>query len=155
MLLTNNPPDAKVPFRPTFAASWYTNAPALRGRAFGHLLKGGLPPTAGSPVYSNELIDLVQLCLMEHPLDRPILRDLRSRIRAGILASIAAGSVDEPWEYFTPALPTPEGSKALCIGRELDATPCIRKAAPNGGGYCTKHQDQRLTRPSQRKRRRR
>jgi hypothetical protein len=155
MLLTNNPSNAKVPFKPTFTASWYTKAPALRGRAFGHLLKGGRPPTAGSPFYTNELIDLVQLCLREHPLDRPILRDLRSRIRAGILSSITAGSLDEPWEYFKPAPPTPEGSRALCTGRELDAKPCLRKAAPNGGGYCTKHQDQRLTRPSQRKLRRR
>jgi len=150
MLVTHKPPNYKTPFTPTWTASWALNNAQPNGMAYGIALKAGLPPTGGIPPYSNELVDLVQVCLMEVPASRPALEILRSRIRIGLRAALAAGGTEEPWEYFTPAEPSADDKNLLCIGRAADGRACHRNAT--AGGYCTQHQDQRLTRPSQRQR---
>ncbi|KAE9381092.1 kinase-like protein [Stipitochalara longipes BDJ] len=153
MLLSDETPDPRTPFTPSFAATWVVNGTPPAGRTYGNALRGGLPVTSQSPVYSNELIDLVQLCLMEVPDDRPSLIVLRERIRLGINDVAQAGGIGaspEYWNYFTPAPLPLAGGRALCMAREADGSPCKNLAIAQG--YCTRHQSKRLNPPVRRAR---
>jgi len=92
--------------------------------------------------YSNDLIDLVQLCLMERPTDRPSLAQLKRRVRWGVNAAAAVGGnagTPENWGYFIPAPPVVAG-RELCSVREADGTACRNLAVVRG--YCRRHRGQ-------------
>lgn len=116
----------------------------MNGRTYGNDLRGGLDVHDPSQTYSNNLIDLVQWCLMEMPADRPSLTELKSLVRGGIIAAAQAGGdsgIDEIWGYFIPAPPV-TGLKELCSARDerKGNIACTNQA--NVRGYCKRHRAQ-------------
>lgn len=96
LTLSNNPPDQTEPFVPGFTLN---GAPA-RGIAYGINLQT-FSINQGQN-YSQEIIELIYECLYEKPVHRPTLVELKTRVRNGIEACIAAGEEPEPWSAFLP-----------------------------------------------------
>ncbi len=86
--------DPAKPFTPNFDI----NGAPPKGRLFGVNLNA-------APGYSATLKHLIQECLYENPKHRPSIKQLKGRVHAGILATLAAGGGGEPWSDFLPPEP--------------------------------------------------
>jgi hypothetical protein len=93
--LSRYPPDPRQPFLP----SWPMNGQPAKGICYGTDIH--------EYPYSDNLLDLIQECLYEHPKHRPTFPEFKERIRKGFEIALLADSDPEPWADFLPPAPLP------------------------------------------------
>lgn len=99
--LSQQPPDSKLPFLPT----WMMNGQPAKGSCYGTDIH--------AYPYNDNLLDLIQECLYEHPAHRPTFPELKERVKKGFDIALLADPDQEPWADFLPPapLPTPRASE--------------------------------------------